>query len=94
MLTGCLSAKPAEVVRLEPLPTYVPARPAPVTVRDVQYRFCTEAKDFVCLSRSDAKAEVANKVQIGKFLKEQNAIIDYYEETAKKQNLPEPSPDK
>ena len=55
-----------------------PARPAPVKLYDEPWKRCGKA---VCLSPKEAQRSLENKVEVGRFIRGQNDLLDFYEDS-------------
>lgn len=55
-----------------------PARPAPLRLQDEKFEAC-ENGTKVCLTLEEAKKIPANKQEIGRYVGEINAVLNYYQ---------------
>lgn len=76
-LMGCSSAPaPAPVIVAETLTIVRPPLPAPIKLTRVHWRPCGED---VCVSIADAKAQIDNRIKVGRWMSTMNAAVQYYE---------------
>jgi len=77
LLTACSNPPAAPpVVSAEPIPVVQPARPAPVKLTRIHWGLCGT---MACISIGDEKADLQNRVRIVRWMKQMNAVVDYYE---------------
>lgn len=76
-------SKKAEKVYTPPpaIERYRPARPEPIKLEDEKFLVCPkeDPKSYVCMTPDGARVVVRNKTKIIRWMKDANAVIDYYE---------------
>lgn len=81
-LTGCLSNRAADRYVAAPvIEQFKPKRPATLKLEDETFRACEheDVDAIVCMDVEDAKKIIRNKVKITSYVKEANAVLDFYE---------------
>jgi hypothetical protein len=60
---------------------YKPKRPATLKLENETFRMCEheDTTTVVCMGIDDAKKIIRNKVKITSYVKETNAVLDFYE---------------
>lgn len=84
MLTACSNGKVFSAgadapldIRVKPVTTIAPPLPAPLHIARVHWRTCDRGSK-ACLSWVDARRMERNKVAIGRWMGQANAVIEYY----------------
>jgi hypothetical protein len=65
-------------VLVQPLQRVHPPLPTPVQIADVKWREC--GGDY-CVTPSEAKKIIGNKIKLGKWIGQAKAVIKYYRDT-------------
>jgi hypothetical protein len=83
LLTGCsagLRAQKPPVRTNLPIVIYHPPVPQPVKLHDEKLLSCmVDGQQMVCMSMEDARAMVANKIEVGIWMDRARNLIKYYQ---------------
>jgi hypothetical protein len=60
---------------------YKPARPAKLVLEAETFRICEheDRQQVVCMDRAEAEKIIRNKLKVAGYVKDSNAVIDFYE---------------